>query len=220
MYLRRAASAPVSSEKMANEFDANTLRMRPARPFIWIASLHLRWMNAGCEQRHEFRVIFGSFAWKGRMFRVHAESLQDYFSFDPRRKSDLEKLDALIKRAAPNLKRYFHRGTPAGEPGMRFKMIGYGRFFYSAKSGQAVEWPVVGVALQKNYISVYFAITKNGVAVTQQYAGRLGELRMGRNNFSFEKFDDLDIEVTSALIAETGRIFAADPDNPVRMMQE
>ena len=69
------------------------------------------------------------------------------------------------------------------------------------------------MALQKNYISVYFAVTKHGVAVTTPYVGRLGELRMGRNNFSFERFDDLDSSAAAALFNEAAEIFAADPDN-------
>jgi hypothetical protein len=75
-----------------------------------------------------------------------------------------------------------------------------------------VEWPVVGVALQKNYISVYFAVTKRGAAVTDPYAGRLGELRMGRNNFSCERFDDLDSSTAAALFSEAAQIFEADPE--------
>jgi hypothetical protein len=66
------------------------------------------------------------------MFRVDVDSLKDYLDFDLERKSDLRKLDMLIRRSAPGLKRYFHTGTPAGEPGMRFKMIGYGKFQYLA----------------------------------------------------------------------------------------
>ena len=73
---------------------------------------------------------------------------------------------------------------------MRFKMIGYGRSHFLAKSGQQVEWPVVGVALQKNYISVYLSVTKDGALLVKFYAGRLGECRMGRDNFSFVRFDD------------------------------
>lgn len=96
------------------------------------------------------------------MFRVDADSLQAYFDFDPKRRIDLQKLDKLVKESAPRLKRYFHRGTPPGEPGMRFKMIGYGRFHYRARSGKSVERPVVGVALQKNYISVYLSVAKDG----------------------------------------------------------
>jgi hypothetical protein len=150
------------------------------------------------------------------MFRVTADSLAAYLDFDPARKPDLEKLDAVMRKAAPSLKRYFHEGTPAGEAGMRMKMIGYGKYRYAIKSGQSTSWPVVGIALQKNYISVYLSITKDGAPIVQSYAGRLGELRNGHNNFSFEKFDDLDIKALSSLFAEAANIFNADPDNPVR----
>jgi hypothetical protein len=73
------------------------------------------------------------------MFRVNADALRSYLDFDPIRKIDLQKLDKRLKQSAPGLKRYFHRGTPAGEPGMRFRMIGYGKSHYPAKSGQQVE---------------------------------------------------------------------------------
>lgn len=94
---------------------------------------------------------------------------------------------------------------------MRFKMIGYGESHYVAKSGQQVEWPVVGVALQKSYISVYFSVTKDGADLVQSYAGRLGECRVGRNSFSFVRFDDLDVSSVSELFAEAARLFTADP---------
>ena len=111
------------------------------------------------------------------MFKVDVSSLQAYLDFDPRRKRDLLQLHALIAKAAPGLKRHFHAGTPKGHAGMRFKMIGYGKYRYAARSGTLVEWPVIGVALQKNYISVYVSVTKAGASIVQSYAGRLGELR-------------------------------------------
>jgi len=153
------------------------------------------------------------------MFRVDVDSLAAYLDFDAARKPDLVRLHALIRNAAPNLHRHFHRGTPAGDAGMRMKMIGYGKFRYAIKSGKATDWPVIGVALQKNYISVYVAVTKAGRPIVRTYAGRLGELRIGGNNFSFERFDDLDQAGVSSLVAEVARIFAADPNNPVRYMQ-
>jgi hypothetical protein len=153
------------------------------------------------------------------MFRVDVETLEAYFAFDPKREADLRRLDGLISEAAPSLKRYFHKGAPAGEPGMRSRMIGYGKSFYHASTGEKVEWPVVGVALQKNYISVYFAVTQRGAAVTAPYAGRLGELRMGRNNFSFESFDDLDSSTAAALFSEAANILAADPENVSETMR-
>jgi hypothetical protein len=144
------------------------------------------------------------------MFQVNADTLETYLDFDPIRKIDLQKLDRLLRKSAPGLKRYFHQGTPAGEPGMRFKMIGYGKSHYLAKSGQQVEWPVVGVALQKSYISVYLSIAKDGAPLVDSYAGRLGEFRIGRNNFSFVRFDDLNLATVSALLAEADQIFSTD----------
>jgi hypothetical protein len=153
------------------------------------------------------------------MYRVVADSLEAYLDFDAGRKSDVVRLHEVMRKAAPGLKRYFHKGTPAGEAGMRMKMIGYGKFRYAIKSGSTIEWPVVGVALQKNYVSVYVAVTKAGAAIVGGYAGKLGELRSGRNNFSFEQFEDLNVTALSTLFAEAADIFATDPENPARYMQ-
>jgi hypothetical protein len=121
------------------------------------------------------------------VFQVTAGTLQAYLEFDPERKHDLLNLDKLNTRTAPALKRFFHAGTPVGEAGMRMKMIGYGKFRYAIKSGKSTEWPVIGVALQKNYISVYVSATRQGAPIVPSYAGQLGELRVGANNFSFER---------------------------------
>jgi Domain of unknown function (DU1801) len=131
------------------------------------------------------------------MFRVEVNSVAAYVAFDPARRGDLEGLDALIQAAAPQLGQYFHAGTPAGTPGMRFKMIGYGL----TTSANGVEWPRVGVALQKNYISVYV----QAGTVLERYRGRLGELRMGRGNFSFVRFAELKADVAEEMLREAAR---------------
>jgi hypothetical protein len=144
------------------------------------------------------------------MFRVDVDNLQDYLDFDLNRKSDLLKLDIFIRRSAPGLKRYFHRGTPAREPGMRFRMIGYGKLQYVARNGQRVDWPAVGVALQKNYISVYLAVMKGGASLIQLYSGKLGQTRTGRNHFSFRAYEDLEVRLLASLFAEVEQIFKSD----------
>jgi hypothetical protein len=153
------------------------------------------------------------------VFRVAADSLEAYLAFDPARTADIEQLHAVMRKAAPSLKRHFHAGTPAGAAGMRMNMIGYGQFRYAIKSGKTAVWPVIGVALQKNYISVYVAVTRGGKPLVSCYAGRLGELRAGGNNFSFVAFSDLNAAIAAALFAEVGDIFKADKENPVRYMQ-
>ena len=154
------------------------------------------------------------------MFRVEVDSLESYFDFDPKRKPDLQKLDKLLRKSAPGLKRYFHAGTPAGEPGMRFKMIGYGKSQYLARSGIYVDWPAVGVALQKNYISVYLSLMKDDSSLIQSYSGKLGELRVGRNNFSFRTYEDLDVRLLASLFAEADSIFNSDPASSRRSIPD
>jgi hypothetical protein len=153
------------------------------------------------------------------VFRVTADNLEAYLAFDPKRTAELEELHALMRKAAPGLKRFFHAGTPAGEAGMRMNMIGYGRFRYAIKSGKATSWPVIGVALQKNYISVYVAVTRGGKPLVSCYAGKLDALRSGGNNFSFEKLSELNKPAVASLFAEAVTIFEADGENPVRYMQ-
>jgi hypothetical protein len=94
---------------------------------------------------------------------------------------------------------------------MRFKMNGYGPLYYEAKGGKKVQRPVIGVASQKNYVSVYFAVTKNGAVIVDSYRGRLGELRSGYNYFSFRKFSELDSTAVSELVTESAAIFRANP---------
>ncbi|MCC8964579.1 hypothetical protein H8A95_20235 [Bradyrhizobium sp. Pear76] len=153
------------------------------------------------------------------MFRVAADSLEAYLAFDPARTADLEQVHAVMRKAAPSLQRHFHAGSPAGEAGMRMNIIGYGQFRYAIKSGKTAVWPVIGLALQKNYISVYVAVTRGGKPLVSCYAGTLGELRAGGNNFSFETFVDLKASAVAALFAEAADIFKADQENPVRYMQ-
>lgn len=103
---------------------------------------------------------------------------------------------------------------------MRLKMIGYGLFRYAIGSGkQMISWPVIGLALQKNYISLYLAVTVEGRPITVLYADRLGASRVGRNNFSFERFSDLDADALEQLINRCAEVFTAEPKNPVRYKQ-
>ena len=45
------------------------------------------------------------------MFKVRANSLEEYFDADLARKSDLLALDVLIRKTAPGLERWFYPGT-------------------------------------------------------------------------------------------------------------
>ena len=148
---------------------------------------------------------------KLRMFKVEANTLDEYFDADQARKSDLQAFDALIRESVPSLGRWFYTGAQDGKPGMRMKLIGYGSFQYEVKSGERVEWPIIGLALQKNYITLYTSVVKDGAPIVDQYKGLLGELRTGQNNFSFVTFGQLNQKAVVALLQDIGQTVQQDP---------
>jgi hypothetical protein len=145
------------------------------------------------------------------MFKVQANSLDEYFDADPARKADLLAMDALIRETVPGLERWFYPGAPADGPGMRMTLIGYGSFQYEVKSGQRVTWPIVGLALQKNYLSLYTSVVKDGAPITDRHKGSLGELKAGRGNFSFVTFGQLNPNGVRALLADIDSTLREDP---------
>jgi hypothetical protein len=145
------------------------------------------------------------------MFKVQAHSLDEYFDADLARKADLQAMDALIREMVPGLERWFYPGAPADGPGMRMTLIGYGSFQYEVTSGQRVTWPIVGLALQKNYISLYTSVVKDGAPITERHKGTLGELRAGRGNFSFVTFAQLHREGVRALLTDIDNTLRRDP---------
>src|SRR5579863_123900 len=150
------------------------------------------------------------------MFKVRAESLEDYFCFDPEREGALRELDAVIRGAAPALSRWFVPGTPPGQPGMTMVMIGYGQYQYSVRSSpEPVTWPILGIALQKNYLSLYCSAYRDGSPFTCAYAGKLGRARVSAKGVvTFAGIEDISLQALSELVTaiaaglESGQLVA------------
>lgn len=128
------------------------------------------------------------------MLSVDAHSVEEYFDFDLRRAKELRTIDGWIRTAAPTLERWFVPGTAPEMPGMTMRMIGYGRFSYTVKSSsQPIDWPVIGLALQKNTMSLYLAAQRNGQPLAASFASRLGKVSVGSSGaISFTRAADFE----------------------------
>ncbi len=62
---------------------------------------------------------------------------------DEARRAEVSALDALIRKTAPKLEPFIHAG-----------MLAYGRWHYKYGTGREGDWFRIGVASNKNYISL------------------------------------------------------------------
>jgi hypothetical protein len=134
---------------------------------------------------------------------VQVNTVDEYFAAADEREPDLRSVDELVSAAAPNLERVLFGG-------MSGKMIGYGMQPYQSKSmKEPGEWPLIALANQKNYISLYVMAVENGEYVAEKNADRLGKVSVGKSCIRFKKLEDLDQETATTIISNVAKRVAA-----------
>ena len=138
------------------------------------------------------------------MFKpVGAKSDDEYIAMlNDERREVIEKLDALIKETAPGLKRWF-----------AYNMLGYGEFEYKDYKGNPGKWPVVALASQKNYMSLYVcAIDSDDETqyIAEKYEKELYKEgvkpNVGKSCIRFKKLDDLNLDVVKKALVEAEKM--------------
>lgn len=129
------------------------------------------------------------------MFKpVHAQSTEEYMrELPPDRRAILEALDSLIRTTVPSLK-----------PVFAYNMPGYGMFPYRNYKKEMIEWPVISIASQKNYVSLYVCSVIDGAYVAEKYKDTLGKVSVGKSCIRFKKLSDLNIEGLTKVLRLAG----------------
>jgi hypothetical protein len=138
----------------------------------------------------------------GRDVQGEREVRGGVLPFDPAREDVLRELDAVIRAAAPALSRWFVPGMPPGQPGMTMTMIGYGRYRYTVKSSPVpVIWPILGIALQKNYVSFYNQANGDGPPFNCAYVGQPGRARVSAKGVvTLTNIDDINLQTLAEMV--------------------
>jgi uncharacterized protein YdhG (YjbR/CyaY superfamily) len=125
------------------------------------------------------------------MFKpVKATTIKEYLDALPNdRKETILFLHKFIQKAAPKLK-----------PNFSYNMLGYGSFKYKNYKKETIDWPVIALASQKNYISVYVCALDNGKYIAETYKKELGKVSVGKSCIRFDSIKDLNLEVLSKVI--------------------
>ncbi len=113
-------------------------------------------------------------------------------------RADMEQVDALITSHLPTASRTLWEGIFWG--GTEQTIIGYGDLTMTQSRGRKVEWFMVGLARQKETISIYVNAVRDGKYVTQEFGPRLGKAKIGASSISFRHLADLHLDVLGEVL--------------------
>jgi hypothetical protein len=129
-------------------------------------------------------------------------------------REDVVTLDAEVRATLPREERVLWEGVMWG--GTEQHIIGYGSYRYVNRSGKAVDWFLVGLASQKDHLSLYVNAVDGDAYLSQAYADRLGKVKVGSAVITFKRSADVDLPVLRELLARTrtwaGSLDRGDPD--------
>lgn len=94
----------------------------------------------------------------------------------------MEYLHKFIKKTASKLKSHF-----------AYSMPGYGSFKYKNYKKEKIDWPIIALANQKNYISLYVCAVDKGRYIAEKYKKELGNVSVGKSCIRFKKIEDLNL---------------------------
>jgi hypothetical protein len=139
-------------------------------------------------------VIFITGDWYTKAMNMFAKSsattIDEYIGSVPEdRQEAIKFLHEFIQKSAPKLKPHFAAN-----------MLGYGSFQYLDSKKQPQDWPVVAMANQKNYISIYVCALEDGQYAAEKYAPKLGKVSVGRSCIRFKKLEDVDLDVLKQVL--------------------
>lgn len=122
--------------------------------------------------------------------KTHATTHEEYIAqVDEKRRGDIQRLHDLVREVAPEL-----------EPTMEFGMLGYGTYHYRYASGREGDWMRIGIANNKQYISLYCCVADDQGYVAEQFRERLPKANIGKSCVRFRRLSDLDEEIVRELI--------------------
>ena len=89
-------------------------------------------------------------------------------------------------------------------------IIGYGQMDYSRPDGTEVQWFVVGLAAQKNHLSLYVNVVEDRQYLSEKYGKDLGKVKVGKASIGFKGVADLDLDELRSFLERARAVYEAD----------
>lgn len=122
--------------------------------------------------------------------KILPTSVKEYLEAVPKERKELINfLHDFIQKSAPKLKTHF-----------AYNMLGYGSFKYLNHRKEEIDWPIIALANQKNYISVYVCAMDSGEYLAEKNKDKLGKVSVGKSCIRFKKLEDVNLDVLKDVI--------------------
>lgn len=118
--------------------------------------------------------------------------------------AQMTKLDRLIATAMKVHSRVVWEGTFWGSS--KQTIISYGDFNTTRPGGKSVSWFMIGLALQKNYFSIYINAVEDKQYLSERYGPELGKVRIGKASISFRSIDDVDLAKLKKIVTKARKL--------------
>jgi hypothetical protein len=119
-----------------------------------------------------------------------ANSVEEYLLLVPEDcKKEIDFLHDFIQKAVPKLKAHYASN-----------MIGYGSFYYLDSKKQKKEWPIISLANQKNYISIYVCTIIEDKAAIEKYKKDFGKLSKGVTCIRFKTIEEINLDTLKQVL--------------------
>lgn len=130
------------------------------------------------------------------MFKpTKAKTVSEYFALLPsERRKEVKLLHDFIRKAVPGLKSY-----------MAYNMPGYGSFKYRNYKKEMINWPIISLASQKNYISIYVCALDQGQYLAEKHQKELGKVSVGKSCIRFKKVEDLNLATLKEVLKKAAK---------------
>ncbi len=130
------------------------------------------------------------------MFKsVKAKTVTEYLRSVPEdRKQLINFLHGFIKKTVPKLR-----------PHLAYNMLGYGSFPYKNYKKELVEWPIIALANQKQYVSVYVCALDGKQYLAEKYKKELGKVSVGKSCIRLKKLEDLNLPIIKKVLLEAAK---------------
>lgn len=130
------------------------------------------------------------------MFKaIKAKTVEEYLSSVPAdRKEAILFLHDFIQKAVPKLK-----------PFLAYNMLGYGSFPYTNYKKEEITWPIIGLANQKNYISIYVCALDGKQYLAEKHKDKLGKVTVGKSCISLKKLEDLHLPTLKKVLQQAAK---------------